>query len=124
MLIENILALVNGGATAEVIALLPMTLYLSAVRLDTIPRDARSHLLRISFFLVWKIPEMREHGLDRKPESVKRGHMTIFASQWTGRFLNTVVSLISCGEKYTRPALDRLVTHREEIFRFCKIGFQ
>jgi hypothetical protein len=112
MRIENILALVNGGA----IALPPMTLYLSAVRLDTIPRDARSHLLRINFFLGWKIREMREHGSDRKPESVKRGHVTIFTSQWTVRFLNTVVSFISCVEKYTRLALDRLGMHSEENF--------
>jgi hypothetical protein len=80
MRIQNILAFVNGGAIAEATALLPMTLYLSVVRLDAILRDARSHSLRISCFLVWKGREMREHGLGRKPESVKRGHVIIFTS--------------------------------------------
>jgi hypothetical protein len=36
MRIENVLAFVNGGTIAEAIALLPMTLCLSAVRLDTV----------------------------------------------------------------------------------------
>jgi hypothetical protein len=114
--IENILVLVNGEAIAEATALLPITLCLSAVRPDATPRDSRSHLLRISFFLVWNTREMRDHEIDRKPENMEKGHVTVFTSQWTVRFLNTVVSLISRVEKYTRLALDRLGTHQKENF--------
>jgi hypothetical protein len=118
--VENIVALIDQDAIVEAIILLPMTLCFAATRLETIPRDTRSHLLRIAFFLVLQIREMRQSGLDKLPETVKKKNrhkqVTIFTSQWSTRFLDTAVWLMFSVEKYRKLAFDRLGTHPEENF--------
>jgi hypothetical protein len=116
MRVENIVALIGQDAIIEAIARLPMTLCFAAIRLESIPRETRSYLLRISFFLVWKVREMREIGIDPNPETAKQDSITIFTSRWTIRFLDTLLLLIFCIEKYRRLALDRLGTHPLENF--------
>jgi hypothetical protein len=119
MRVENLLALIRGGAVTEAVTLLPMTLCLGAVRLETIPRETRSYLLQVSFWLVWKLREMRQIGVDKNPETVMKGTgnpVTVFTSQWTVRFLNTALLLMFCIKQYGELALDRLGTHPEENF--------
>jgi hypothetical protein len=74
MRVGNIIALIEQRAIVEATALLPITLCLAAIRLETIPRTTRSHLLRIGFFLVWTVREFRHMQWDKNPETVKKIH--------------------------------------------------
>jgi hypothetical protein len=38
------------------------------MRLETITRETPVDLLRIAFFLVWKLYELRIRGIDKNPE--------------------------------------------------------
>jgi hypothetical protein len=92
--IENILQLINQNAFPEAVALLSLSLSLcfNAMRLKIITRETQIDLLRIAFFLVWKLYELRIQGIDTNPEKPGRGgKRTIFTSEWVVRFLNTVL---------------------------------
>jgi hypothetical protein len=65
---ENIIELINQNAFPEAVALLPPSLCLHAMRLETIARETRIDLLRTAFFLVWKLYELRIRGIDKNPE--------------------------------------------------------
>jgi hypothetical protein len=119
MRLENIVALIENDAIAEAVAMLPLSLTVNAVRLETIPSTARTRLLKISFFLVRKLYELKENGLDPNPEttSAEENHpVTIFLSPWSRRFMDTVLDLILCIEEYPDIALDRVSTHPAETF--------
>jgi hypothetical protein len=91
-----------------------MSLCFAAIRLETITRETRSTLLRISFFLVWKLYEMHKLWVDKKPEKAAKGspvYVTIFTTPWTQRFLNTVLLHISAIE-----TCDELAIEREYLF--------
>jgi hypothetical protein len=60
MRVEHIVALIEQDTIPEAVALLPMSLCFAAIRLETITRETRSTLLRINFFLAWKLYEMRK----------------------------------------------------------------
>jgi hypothetical protein len=80
--------------------------------LETITRETRIDLLRTAFFLVWKLYELRIHGIDKNPEKTsKGGKRTIFTSEWVVRFLNTVLLFLFSLNNYTHLALDRLSIH-------------
>jgi hypothetical protein len=66
--IENILELIDQNAFTEAVALLRLSLYFHAMRLETITRETRIDLLRTAFFLVWKLYELRIRGIDKNPE--------------------------------------------------------
>jgi hypothetical protein len=89
--IENILQLIDQNAFPEAVALLPLSLWFNAMRLETITRETRIDLLRIAFFLVWKLHDLIIQGVDTNPEKPRGGgKRTIFTSEWVVRFLNTV----------------------------------
>jgi hypothetical protein len=66
--VENIITLIDDGAVVEAVALLTLTLCLNAIRPETISQKTRSTLLRISFFIVWKLHDWREQGIDQLPK--------------------------------------------------------
>jgi hypothetical protein len=116
---ENIVALIENGAIAEAVALLPLSVSFNAVRLETITRVTRTDLLRISFFIVRKLYEFKQTGLDTNPETTSKAEnrlITIFTSQWCLRFMDTVLALIVAVEEYDEVALDRVSTHPLENF--------
>jgi hypothetical protein len=117
--IQNIIELIDRNAIAEAIALLPLSLCFNAIRLETISRETRSDLLRISFFLVRKLHEFRKSWIDSNPETtskIENRRITIFTRQWTIRFLNTVLNLLLCLDEYDDLALDRAGTPPLESF--------
>jgi hypothetical protein len=119
MRLENMVALIENHAIAEAVAMLPLSLTLNAVRLETIPPATRTRLLRISFFLVRKLYELKQNGSDPSPETTnteKNQRITIFLSSWSQRFLDTVLDLILCIEEHRHIALDRVGTHPTETF--------
>jgi hypothetical protein len=90
--IENILQLIDQNVFPEAVALLLLSLCFNAMRLETITRETRIDLLRIAFFLVWKLDELRIQGVDTNSEKPRGGgKRTIFTSEWVVRFLNTVL---------------------------------
>jgi hypothetical protein len=99
--------------------MLPLSLTLNAVRLETISPATRTALLRISFFLIRELYESRANGLDLNPEitSAKKDlQVTVFLWPWSRRFTNTVLNLILCIDGYPHIALDRVGTHPLETF--------
>jgi hypothetical protein len=115
--IRNLVALIDHGAIAETISLLPLCLSLHAIRLETIARETRTDLLRINFFLVWRLYQLKRDKMDKNPEkSAKGGKRTIFSSQWAVRFLNAILLLIFSLNHYQQFSLDRLGTHPLENF--------
>jgi hypothetical protein len=66
--IQNILQLTNQNAFPEAVALLPLSLCFNAMGLETITRETRIDLLRIAFFRVCKLHELRIQGFDTNPE--------------------------------------------------------
>jgi hypothetical protein len=117
--VENILALIDNDAIAAAIALLPLSLAFNAIRLETIAKQTRTDLLRISFFIVRKVYENRVTGTDTLPETTseeQNAEITVFHGQWTLRFINTVLDLLLCIEEYDHVGLDRVSTHPEENF--------
>jgi hypothetical protein len=80
--IENILQPIDQNAFPETVALLPLSLCFNAMRLETITRETRIDLLRIAFFLVWKLHELRIQGVETNPEKPRGGgKRTIFTSE-------------------------------------------
>jgi hypothetical protein len=69
---ENIVALTENGAIAEAVALLPLSLSFKIARLETITRVTRTDLLRISFFIVRRLCEYRQTGVDTNPEATSK----------------------------------------------------
>jgi hypothetical protein len=115
--IENILELIDQNAFPEAVALLPLSLCFYAMPLETITRETRIDLLRTTFFLMWKLYELRIRGIDKNPEKTsKGGKRMIFTSEWVVCFLNTVLLFLFSLNNYTLMALDRLSTHPSENF--------
>jgi hypothetical protein len=80
--IENILQLIDQNAFPEAVTLLPLSLCFNAMRLETIIRETGIDLLRIAFFLVWRLHELRIQGVDTNPEKPGGGgKRTIFTSK-------------------------------------------
>jgi hypothetical protein len=114
--IENILQLIDQNAFPEAVALLPLSLCFNAMRLETITRETRIALLRMAFFLVWKLQELRIQGVNTKPEKPRGGgKRTTFTSEWVVRFLNAVLLFFSLSN-YSHLALDRFSTNPLENF--------
>jgi hypothetical protein len=119
MRLENMVALIEHDAIAEAVAMLPLSLTLNAVRLETIPPITRTLLLRTSFYLVRKLYELKQSGVDTNPETTnaeKNHRITIFLSPWSQRFMDTLLELILCIEEHPHIALDRVGTHPAETF--------
>jgi hypothetical protein len=111
---EDIIARIDNGAIAEAVAFLPLSLSFNAVRLETIIRVTRTDLLRISFFIVRQLYESKQTREDTNPETTSKESeraITIITSQWTLRFMDTVLALIVSVEEYDEFALDRVSTH-------------
>jgi hypothetical protein len=120
--VENVMSLIDDGAIAEAVAARTLTLCLNHIRLETIRRKTRFTLLRISFFIVWKLYDWREKRIDRLPEkTVKRKPVTVFTSQWLLRSLDTVMGLMLALETNDRLALEPLATQPlENLFGFVR----
>jgi hypothetical protein len=71
--IENILQLIDQNAFPEAVALLSLSLCFNTMRLETITRETRIDLLRIAFFLLWKLHELRIQAVDTNPEKLRGG---------------------------------------------------
>jgi hypothetical protein len=111
MRIENIIEWIDGGAIAEALAFLPLSLCFNAIHLKTISHGMRTNLLRISFFLICKLYELRRNQVDSNPERTSKiggRRFTIFTSQWTVTFLNTALNLLLCVSQYDGLALDQV----------------
>jgi hypothetical protein len=109
--IETILQLIDQNAFPEV------SRCFNTMRLETITRETRIDLLRIAFFLVWKLHELRIQGVDTNPEKPRGGgKQTIFTSEWVVRFLNTVLLFLFSLSNYSHLALERLSMHPLENF--------
>jgi hypothetical protein len=105
--IETVLQLIDQNAFPEAVALLPLLLCFNAMRLETSTRETRIDLLRIAFFLVWKLHELSIQGVDTNPEKPRGGgKRTIFTSEWVVRFLNTVLLFLFSLSNYSDLALD------------------
>jgi hypothetical protein len=112
MRVQNIIALIEHDCYAAAITLIPLSFVLAAVRLETISLRTRCDLLRISFFIVSTLHQARKNDTDLFTETANHGQKTtLFTSQWTIRFLNTIMLLISPLEHPGPLALDRLGTH-------------
>jgi hypothetical protein len=86
--------------------------------------STRCDLLRISFFIVSTVHQARKNGMDPFPETGDHGQeTTLLASQWTIRFLNTVLTLVSRLEHPGQLALERLGMHPvENNFGFVRMS--
>jgi hypothetical protein len=105
--IENILQMIDQNSFPDGVALLPLSLCFNAMRLVTVTRETRIDLLRIAFFLVRKLYELRIHGVNINPEKPRGGgKRTIFTSEWVVRFLNTVLLFLLSLSNYSHLALD------------------
>jgi hypothetical protein len=137
MRIENLVALINHDAIAEAIALLPLSICLSAARLETITTQTRDYMLQVSLYMVWELYSARPeiHERPKEPASARRQaaergtrphlpekpskseeKITIFRLQWMKRFLNTVLLLIFAVRVYAQLGIERLGTHPLENF--------
>jgi hypothetical protein len=117
MRVDNVIALMDHGAHAEAVALLPLSLCLNGVRLETITTQTRCEMLQISFLIVWELLKGRRSVAYQCPEKGVPGSQTRpFTSQWTITFLNTVLLLSAALRNYNRLAVDRLGTHPLENF--------
>jgi hypothetical protein len=115
--IENIMQMIDQNVFPEAVALLPLSLCFKAMRLETITHETRIDSLRIAFFLVWKLHELRIQGVDTNLEKPRGGwKRTIFTSEWVIRFLNIVLLFLFSLSNYSHLALDRLSTHPLENF--------
>jgi hypothetical protein len=120
--VEHINKLFQRGAIAEAVAWLPLSLCFNAIRLDNITRETRLFMLRISFFLVRILYESKESGLDTNSETSKKKKTTIFTSQWSVWFSDTVLLLIFSIENYASLAIDHLSTQAlENFFGFVRM---
>jgi hypothetical protein len=124
MRLENVIALMEQNAHAEAVALLPLSFCFNAIRLETITTQTRFDMLCISFMLVWELLKARTSAAHQCPEKSAPGaQTTLFTSQWTTRFLNTVLILLFALQNYDRLALDRLGTHPlENFFGSVRLG--
>jgi hypothetical protein len=98
MRVENIVALIEQDTTVKAIALLPLSLYLRPIRLETITTETREYMLRVNFFLVWELYQAGK-GKDKRDQLLERPSIaaekiTIFRSQWSERFLDSLLLLI------------------------------
>jgi hypothetical protein len=122
MRIEHMITLLQNDATAKAIAWLSLSLCFNAVRLETITRETRLFMLHVSFFMVKNLYHAKKSGQNPNPETSKRKKTTIFTSEWSIRFLNTVPLLIFSIENYESLALNRESTHPlENFFGYVKI---
>jgi hypothetical protein len=114
--VEHMTTLLLNDATAETVIWLSLSLCFNAIRLETITRETRIFVLRICFFLARNLCEAKKSGRDPNPETSKKKKTTIFTSQWSIRFLNTVLILIFSIENYESIALDRQSPHPLDNF--------
>jgi hypothetical protein len=120
--VEHIARPFDKDATAEAVVWLPLCLCFNAIRLDNITRETRLFMLRVSFHLVKRIYGDKQSGADRNPETSKKKKITLFTSQWSVRFLDTVLLLIFSIENYPSLAIDRESTQPlENFFGFVRM---
>jgi hypothetical protein len=123
--VEHINKLLENDAIAEAVVWLPLCLCFNAVRLENITRSTRVFMLRISWFLVWHIYERKRTRVDNCPQVPTKKtklRLTIFTSQWSVRFLDTVLLFTFSIENYEIIALDRESTHPlENFFGFVRM---
>jgi hypothetical protein len=123
--VEHINKLFQNDAIAEAVVWLPLCLSLNAVRLENITPSTRVFMLRISWFLVWHIYDRKRTRVDTGPQlptkKIKLG-LTIFTSQWSIRYLDTIMLFTFSIENYDIIALDRESTHPlENFFGFVRM---
>jgi hypothetical protein len=117
--IEHIVKLFEMEANAEAVVWLPLSLCFNACRLENIVKSTRLFMLRISFFLVRKLYELKKAKKDKMPETSKTMKTTLFTSQWSVRFLDTVLLQIWAIEKFGKLAIDHFSTQSLENFFGC-----
>jgi hypothetical protein len=114
--VEHIEMLFQHQAFAEGVVWLPLCFCFDGSRLENITRSTRLFMLRVSFYMVRFVYEGKKSGLDKFPEMSKKKRTTLFTSQWSVRFMNTVLLLIFSRENYGDIALDRESSHPFETF--------
>jgi hypothetical protein len=120
--IAHIILLFENDAIAEGVVWLPLSLCFNAIRLENITRETRVFMLRVSFFLVRIAYENRRNGFDKNPETSKKKGTTLFTSQWSVRFLDTVLLLIFSIENYNCLAIEHESTQPlENFFGFMRM---
>jgi hypothetical protein len=98
MRFENLLTLIGTEMFTEPIMLLPMTLLLNAIRVDTYTRDARKVLLRQCFHIVRLMMAQKQYRRGRTGILVERGKrgdtVTALQERTAIQILNTVLVLL------------------------------
>jgi hypothetical protein len=123
--VDHINKLFDNDAIAEAVVWLPLCLCFNAIRLENITRGTRLFMLRVSWFMVWHIYERKRKRVDNCPQNPTKTtklRLTIFTSQWSIRYLDTVLLFTFSIENYEIIALDRESTHPlENFFGFVRM---
>jgi hypothetical protein len=91
------------------------------MRLETITRETGIDLLRIAFFLVWKLHELGIQGVDTNPKTLRRRETNSLHIGMGDPFLEHC-SLISFFLKQLQPSGTRLIEHAPigKLFEFVR----
>jgi hypothetical protein len=122
---ENLLTLIGAGKFTDALMLLPMTLLLNAVRVDTLTHDTRKDLLRQCFHIVRLMMAQKQYHRGRTGIVVERGKRgdTVTSLQERGaiRILNTVLVLLSGCDRVGDMVRSRWVASRVRRFRTSSV---
>jgi hypothetical protein len=117
---ENLLALIGAGKFTEALMLLPITLFLNAVRVDTFARDTRKDLLRQCFHIVRLMMAQKQYHRGRTGILVDRGKrgdtVTPLQERTATQILHTVLTLLDVCDRVSDIAVGRLSSHPVENF--------
>jgi hypothetical protein len=117
---QNIVIPLRNSMIVGIVALLPMTFFLTALRLEKVALDARMNMLQMFFvrflcmFQEYKI--LANQG--RRPPEVGNinARVTLLTKEDLIRHLNTLLAIIWLLREASDIALDRLSTHPVENF--------
>jgi hypothetical protein len=117
---ENLLALIGAGKFSDAFMLLPMTLLLNAVRVDTFTPDTRKDQLRQCFHIVRLMIAQKQSCRGRTEIPVERGKrgdtVTPLQEKTAIRILNTVLVLLYVCDRVGNIAPGRRSSHPVENF--------
>jgi hypothetical protein len=117
---QNIVILLRHSMIVEGLALLQMTLFLTAFRLERVALDVRMNMLQMFFFLFSCM--FQEHKIladqGRQPSEVGsvNGSVDLLTKEGLIRHLNTLLAIVWLLRDASDIALDGLSTHPVENF--------
>jgi hypothetical protein len=118
--VRTIAILLHNGMIVDAIALLPMTLFLTALRLEKVALVARMDMLQMSFFFVLSMFQECKVLADQsqRPLQVSNANdkVTLLTTETLIRHLNKLLAIIWLLRDAPDLALDRLSTHPVENF--------